>query len=185
MIQLAHLFLNESAELDFALEVSWTDSKAIKARFIIEGPDYSVICKCNESAGTITALVPKLSGVLPPGEYKSSLEIIVDGKHFQPLTESISFENPVMVNAVLQSKPKVVATDEIKLHTSAVTVRTGSKMQYAPQVKEDIKKSSFSDYVNPEDLYESVADEKLQKLNDMQQRIKEYESRLTSIKKRS
>lgn len=132
MTVLAKVTLNESVELDFELAVSGTNSKDMDIRFIIEGPLYDISCRCIESSGTIKANIPKLNGVLQPGTYLAKLEIIVDGKHFQPLKEDIQFVMPmsidvspkigikeksinICVNSVLSAKQKRLDEIAIKI----------------------------------------------------------------------
>jgi hypothetical protein len=92
---LGKIELTEQSDLEFGLEIQGTTEKANSIRFVIEGPDYDISCKCRQDGGNITAHIPKLKGVLTAGVYESRLEIIIDGKIFVPLKESIEL-NPLV-----------------------------------------------------------------------------------------
>jgi hypothetical protein len=87
--------LSEKSNLEFGLEIQGTLEKATSIRFVIEGPEFEVSCICKEDNGNVTAHIPKLKGILPAGIYETRLEIIVDGKIFIPLKESIEL-NPLL-----------------------------------------------------------------------------------------
>lgn len=89
---LGKLQLTESTNLEFGLEIFGTTEKANQVRFVIEGPEFDIACRCKVEKGDIVAVIPKLKDVLPSGVYESRLEVIVDGKLFTPLKESIEFE---------------------------------------------------------------------------------------------
>lgn len=117
---LAQLELNEATEMDFGIEVHGTTESTSEIRFIIEGPQYGIICKCVENKGTITATIPKLKGILPAGTFEAKLEVVVDGKFFVPLTESIEFK-PMVEFDVTSTKTKPVAQPTVQ--TTGVKVR--------------------------------------------------------------
>jgi hypothetical protein len=117
---LAQLELNEATEMDFGIEVHGTTESTSEIRFIIEGPTYGIICKCVENNGTITATIPKLKGILPAGTFEAKLEVVVDGKFFVPLTESIEFK-PMVEFDVTSTKTKPAAAPTVQ--TTGVKVR--------------------------------------------------------------
>lgn len=166
MTPLAKLSLTESAKLDFGIEISGTDSKPTDIRLIIETPMYGIVCKCTESAGVITADIPALNGILKPGNYVTKLEILVDGKYFQPLSESIQFLTPITVNAKLNTQ------NEIALRSPVVAVRQVKEpvavVEHRPMVVP--ASSSFKDY------------EKIARLNEMTEKIRAAESRLKTLR---
>jgi hypothetical protein len=157
MTVLAKITLNESTNLDFGLEISGTDSKEMDIRFIIEGPDYGISCRCIENEGTITASIPKLNGVLPPGTYGARLEVLVDGKYFQPLTEDIEFVMPVSVGV----SPKIGVRAEPIIRAKSVPV---------------LPKMSV--------VSENTVEHKKEKLKEMAAKILEYEEALSNARKR-
>jgi hypothetical protein len=106
---LGKIELTEQSDLEFGLEIQGTIEKTSSIRFVIEGPDFDVSCKCKENSGTVTAIIPKLKGILPSGVYESRLEIIIDGKIFTPLRESIEL-NPLVEFGL--SKPALTQVKE-------------------------------------------------------------------------
>ncbi len=117
---LAQLELNEAAEVEFGIEIHGTAEKTSDIRFIIEGPTYGIVCKCTESNGTITASIPKLKGILPAGQFDAKLEVVIDGKYFVPLRESIEFK-PLVEFDVTSTKAR--PTVETTVSTRAVKVK--------------------------------------------------------------
>lgn len=189
MTVLAQLYLNESAELDFGVEIFGTESNSLDARFIIEGPQFGIICKCEESDGKITARVPKLESILPPGTYSSRLEVIVDGKHFRPLTENIKFNQPVSVTASADIKPK--QENVVKVNTGKIHVRMSEeKVTAKPLTRDEIKNKSFTGYVDRSVIFNESTEEdaevlRMEKLVEMKERMREYEKKLSEMKYKS
>ena len=180
---LAQFPLNESATLEFGVEIFGTENNTLDARFIIEGPDFSIICKCEESGGVITAKVPKLESILQPGVYSSKLELIVDGKHFQPLTENIQLNRPVSVSLV--SGIKVSQENVVKVSTGKISVRMQENSVTAkPLNREEVKKASFSGYVDKDVIFSESTD-KSKKIDEMYSKMKAYEEQIVSMKKKN
>lgn len=123
---LGKLSLDEAAQIEFALEVFGTLEKPSDIRLVLEGKDYDVVCKCTNDKGNITAHIPKLKGVLTSGVYEAKLEIVVDGKLFSPLQESIEFE-PLVEFGV--SKTKVESIKEgVKVKIKSTVVAEEKKL---------------------------------------------------------
>ena len=99
--------LDEATVLEFDLQVFGTAEKTSNIRFIIEGEEYSIMCKCTESDGNISVKIPKLKGVIPAGVYESRLEVVLDGKLFTPLSESVEFE-PLIEFGVEKKKAEAI-----------------------------------------------------------------------------
>lgn len=178
---IAQLCLTESAELDFGVEVSGTDN-SMDIRFIIEGPQYGIVCACSEEDGIVTALIPKLHGVLPPGTYESRLEIVVDGKYFKPLIENIEFTVPVIVGASVISRP---ITEGVKARSTGV--RIGNRQvkpveeSVAPVSASGPKNTMFRDYVNTAKS-SPAPNPKKERLAEMYGKIRQYEQEINRIK---
>lgn len=117
---LAQLELNEASEVDFGIEIHGTTEASSEIRFIIEGPQYGILCKCTDNNGVITASIPKLKGILPAGTFDARLEVVVDGKFFTPLKESIEFK-PMVEFDVTSAKAKPV--QGLKVETKNIKVR--------------------------------------------------------------
>jgi hypothetical protein len=116
---LGKIDLQEAAELDFEVEVFGTAEKASDIRFVIEGEGFDIICRCQEEKGSIKVRVPKLKGILPAGVYESRLEVIVGGKIFVPLRESIEF-NP-LVEFEVKTKGKREIKEGVKVKVTTET----------------------------------------------------------------
>ncbi len=122
---LTKLQLNESTELEFAIEVFGTPEKASTVRFVIEGKGYDISIPCEVNGENVKVVIPKLKGVMEAGEYAARLECVIDGKIFMPLNESVEFL-------------PLVEFDVKK--TKAEPVREGVKVEFkAMAIGEDIK----------------------------------------------
>jgi hypothetical protein len=104
---LGKLELSEQTDMAFSLEVFGTTEQTHMARFVIEGPDFDVSCKCDIANGEVNAKIPKLKGVLPSGVYESRLEIVVGDKIFTPLKEQIEL-NPLVEFDIKKKKVETV-----------------------------------------------------------------------------
>ena len=112
-----------------------TSEKTTDIRFIIEGPNYGILCKCREENGIVTASIPKLKGILPAGQFEAKLEVVLDGKYFRPLHESIEFK-PLVEFDITSAKAR--PTIETRINTTAIKVRVLEE----PEQKEENMKSS-------------------------------------------
>ena len=92
---LGKIDLQETSSLEFGMEVMGTTEGTSEVRFVIEGPDFDIVCHCKEENGNVTTTIPKLKGILPAGVYEAKLECIISGKIFTPLRESIEL-NPLV-----------------------------------------------------------------------------------------
>lgn len=130
---LGKIDLQEAAELDFEVEVFGTAEKTSDIRFVIEGEKFDIVCKCQEEKGSIKVSIPKLKGILPSGVYESRLEVIVGGKIFIPLRESIEF-NPLVEFDI---KPK--GKKEVK---EGVKVKVTTEVSQQSKLNENIAKAT-------------------------------------------
>ena len=163
---LAQLELNEATEMDFGIEIHGTTESTSEIRFIIEGPTYGIICKCTENNGTITAAIPKLKGILPAGTFEAKLEVVVDGKFFVPLTESIEFK-PMVEFDVTSTKTKSVSAPTVQ--TTGVKVRViESPVEEAEVPVEEGKKENRElwDRINARGTVPSIDKERYTDMSD-------------------
>lgn len=107
MALLGKLELTESSQMEFGIEVYGSTENASQIRFVIEGPEFDIVCHCKEENNNVTATIPKLKGILPAGVYESKLEVILDGKIFTPLRESIEL-NPLVEFDVTKKKVEAI-----------------------------------------------------------------------------
>jgi hypothetical protein len=104
---LGQLELNESTEMQFGISVYGTTEQTQSVRFVIEGPEFDIACKCQIANEEVTATIPKLKGILPAGVYEARMECIVGDKIFVPLKEQIEL-NPLVEFDVKTKKVEVV-----------------------------------------------------------------------------
>lgn len=165
---LAQLELNEASEVDFGIEIHGTTESSSEIRFIIEGPQYGILCKCTDNNGVITASIPKLKGILPAGTFDARLEVVVDGKFFTPLKESIEFK-PMVEFDVTSAKAKPaqglkVETKNVKVRVIENPVEEREPIAPAPVIKPNVvrkpvePKPAVVENILPDDLEESWAD---------------------------
>jgi hypothetical protein len=88
---LAKMKLDEAFVMDFEMVVQGTAEKAEQVRFIIEGKEFDVICRCERDGDNVKVTIPKLKGIIESGSYDIRMETIIDGRIFTPLQESIEF----------------------------------------------------------------------------------------------
>jgi hypothetical protein len=91
--------LNDSISMDFILEIYGSTDQPSKIRFNIEGTDYDIGCRCEQTSEGVRVHIPKLRGIIQPGVYEATLSVELDGKIFSPLKESIEFEKLIEVDA--------------------------------------------------------------------------------------
>lgn len=174
---LAQLELNESSEVDFGIEIHGTTEASSEIRFIIEGPQYGIVCKCTENNGIITARIPKLKGILPAGTFDAKLEVVVDGKFFTPLKESIEFK-PMVEFDVTSTKAK--PSQPLKVETKNVKVRVIEEpvVETVPELPPE--PSFTTKELAPEPEQKPVTADKKRELLNKMMRLKQE---LKSIKK--
>ena len=129
---LTKLQLNESTELEFAIEIFGTPEKTSSVRFVIEGKGYDVSIPCTVDGENVKVVIPKLKGIMESGEYAARLECVIDGKIFTPLNESVEFLPLVEFDV---KKTKAAAVKE------GVKVAVKSK---TPMLSEDLKDKKSS-----------------------------------------
>jgi hypothetical protein len=99
--------LDEAQELEFSMEVFGTPEQAEEVRFVIENKDFGVTIPCIREGQNIKVTIPKLKGIFESGEYSVRMEVILDGRIFTPLKESIEFE-PLVEFDVKKTKAETI-----------------------------------------------------------------------------
>lgn len=122
---LSKLKLDEEHELEFSMQVFGTKESASDIRFVVRAPDYDVVFHGERLNESVKVRIPKLKGILPSGIHDCSMEIIIDGKVFSPLTESIEFEPLVELDVKPQSK--TMLREEVKVSKIAVKAKPEPK----------------------------------------------------------
>ena len=136
--------LDEASILEFNFQVFGTADKSSDIRFVIEGPDYSVLCKSKEKDGTVSVQIPKMKGIIPAGTYSAKLECIIDGKLFTPLNEEVEFE-PLIEIEIGKKKNKEPVQEEVKVSVKAIHVKTiEEEVQETPIEQEVIEEAKVA-----------------------------------------
>jgi hypothetical protein len=99
--------LDEAQELEFTMEVFGTPEQAEQVRFVIENKDFGITIPCVRDGQNVKVTIPKLKGIFEAGEYSVRMEVVLDGRIFTPLTESIEFE-PLVEFDVKKTKAESV-----------------------------------------------------------------------------
>lgn len=116
--------LDEAQEIEFQMDVFGTSEQAENVRFVIEGKAYDISIPCSRDGNTVKASVPKLKGILESGVHTVRMEVILDGKVFTPLKESIEFEPLVEVD---MKASKASVKEEVKVQVKSVVVSEDKK----------------------------------------------------------
>jgi len=114
--------LSEAQAISFEMSIDGRIKNVDSVSLIIEsgqGYQIKIPATYDKDEKTVTANVPVLEGVLTEGEKGIKLELVVDGKFYTPLEESILVEAPIKIQSKIhESTPvveKEVAVPEIKV----------------------------------------------------------------------
>ena len=154
--------LDEANVIEFDLQVFGTAEKTSDIRFVIESKEFSIVCPCSENNGTISVQVPKLKGIFESGEYKVKLEVVVDGKIFTPLNESVEFE-PLIEFGVKKQKAESVkegVTVQLKNGSPSFEDTTPNNFQLAESDGFEIVKIKNFDVLKKDGMYWGFVSEK-------------------------
>lgn len=123
MAILGKLDLTEQVDMTFGIDVYGTTEQTEQVRFVIEGSQFDIACKCKIENGEVIANIPKLKGILEAGIHEARLEVVVGGKLFVPLKEQIEINpliefdvktknvNPVKEGVKVTVKQQIVSED--------------------------------------------------------------------------
>ena len=128
---LGKLELNEQTDMEFGIDVYGTTEQTQDVRFVIEGKDFDISCKCKVENGEVVAHIPKLKGILEAGNYNVKLEVLVGDKYFCPLKEQIEF-NP-LVEFDIKTKKVQPVKEGVK-----VTVKNQVTSEDSKPIKESL-----------------------------------------------
>lgn len=95
------LNLSETNDLIFKMKIKGSSRAPSIVRLVFEGRDYSYSVPGSEAAdGNYKFVVPSMEDRgLDEGEYKASVEVVVDGRHFLPIQFDAEFVRPIEVQA--------------------------------------------------------------------------------------
>jgi len=120
---LSKLKLDEESELEFQMQVFGTAESASDVRLIIKSEGYDIVLHGEYVNETVKITVPKMKNLINSGIHECHMEIIIDGKIFNPLSESIEFEP--LVELDIKSQTKTVVKEDVKITPVKVTQRSG------------------------------------------------------------
>lgn len=100
------LFLDQDNELRFNVSIEGSRPGAPKYRLVLEGNDFSYAFRGQQaSPGEVAFLIPSMKSILKEGKYRADLEVMIDDRHFVPLSFDALFESSVRVTAESISRP--------------------------------------------------------------------------------
>jgi hypothetical protein len=116
------LYLDQDNELKFNVAIEGSKPGTPKYRLMLEGKDFSYSFRGQQaSSGEVSFMIPALKNVLKEGSYKADLEVVIDDRHFTPLTFDAMFETSVKVTAESISRP---TQKKVGVTASIVTAST-------------------------------------------------------------
>lgn len=136
--------LTEQIDMEFSLEVFGTSEQTQSVRFVIEGEEYDISCKCKVENGSISATIPKLKGILPAGVYESRLEVMVGDRLFVPLREQIEL-NP-LIEFDVKTKRVEPVKEGVKVTIKKQTFSEDSKIKEVTGIDKNIQKAISEGY---------------------------------------
>ena len=108
----------EVNELAFDINISGNIKSVNEAAIHIGCNGFDIRVPAKYENGEVTCQVPVLEGILNEGEHSIKMELIIDGKQYFPLEETINVEAPLTVEAkisesvtekvVVESEPPVI-----------------------------------------------------------------------------
>lgn len=100
------LYLDQDNELRFNVAIEGSKPGTPRYRLVLEGKDLSYAFKGQQTgAGEVSFMIPSMKNVLKEGNYRADLEVVIDDRHFVPLSFDALFEASVKVTAESVSRP--------------------------------------------------------------------------------
>jgi len=150
------LNLNESHIIKYGMNVYGTTQQPSDIRFVIEGPQFDIVCKCKQVGEELEIDIPELKGILESKEYPARIEVIIGDKIFTPIKESIEF-NP-LVEFGLSKKEHSLKSEgvEIKINASSSSdVKKSPLQEQLDKVKDkyEVKEINGFNVLVKDELY--------------------------------
>ena len=156
---LSKLQLDEESEMEFSMQVFGTAEQTSDIRLVIEGSEYDIILHGIYENGNVKIKVPKLKGIMASGVHECKMEVIIDGKVFSPLQESIEFE-PLVEFDVQKTKSapikESVTVAPIKVTTKSVVV---NKIDEAIKQGYEVIEYGGFNAIKKDDMYYGIVTE--------------------------
>jgi hypothetical protein len=132
------LDLDNDNELVFKLAIEGTKNASTSSRLLIESEEYSLVFPATSlSKGEVCVNIPPLENILESGNYKGTLEVIVDDRVFIPVILDAKFEKSISVFAEALVKKRRETTVSI---SAPVTVRGKEKSSVSSEIKETVSR---------------------------------------------
>jgi hypothetical protein len=157
---LSKLQLDESHEIDFAISITGTTEQTSDVRLFIEGKDYDVVCHGKLDNGNVKFNVPKLKGIIDSGIHECRMEVVIDGKIFTPLKESLEFMPLVEFNI------KPTKTETVKEEVTVKPIIKKTKIDEALENGFTIVDYKNNKILKKDHLYWGLVNEKKMVLSD-------------------
>jgi hypothetical protein len=100
------LYLDQDNELRFNVSIEGSKPGTPRYRLVFEDRSLSYSFKGQQaSVGEVAFVIPTMKNIIKEGNYKASLEVMVEDRYFTPLTFDASFEESVRVTAESVTRP--------------------------------------------------------------------------------
>ncbi len=107
--------LEEASSLTLEMHIDGVDAQPeLRFSVMVEGMRLSFPGRAI-SEGVYEIAFPQLDGRVPVGEYNAEVEVIVDGRHFSPLSETVNFTKEIKPQVSLREHMSKVAAPSIKI----------------------------------------------------------------------
>lgn len=98
--------------LEFDIVIQGTIEETEDIRFVIEGAKYSLSFPSEIVEGKVKVKIPKLQNIIESGVHSAKLEVVIGGKIFRPLNESVEVLKIVKIDI---NEVKSVEQPKIKI----------------------------------------------------------------------
>ena len=156
---LSKLQLDEESELEFSMQVFGTTEQTTDIRFVIEGEDFDVVLHGLYENGNVKVKVPKMKHIVQPGLHECKIEVIIDGKVFSPLNESIEFE-PLVEFDVKKTKVESIK-ESVKVEPIKVTTKSTKTNKIDEAIEQGYEVIEYGGFnaIKKNDMYYGIVSE--------------------------
>ena len=133
--------LTESTNLAFDMIVEGSKSTVDQAWLVFEAAaGYEVRIPAQHANNRVRCAIPVLDGVLPNGPTKVTLEVVVDGRYYRPVSETVQLGKGQDISIITKSLAEEEPVDEARVSTFS-QFGTPPKKQRSAHQKEVARKS--------------------------------------------
>ena len=102
----------EEHVLEFEIDIQGTMESTEDIRFVIESNDYSLSFPSEMEGNKVKVKIPKLHNIIESGVYNAKLEVVIGGKIFKPLNESVEILKNIKIDI---KEAKTIDVPKIKI----------------------------------------------------------------------